>query len=44
MGDVAAIGMRSQLQNRHYRLKFPDDVQDELGHYYAPLWFGAEVS
>lgn len=40
---AAAIGMRAQLQSRSYRLKFPDDVQDELGNYYAPLWFGAEV-
>eukprot|EP01137_Pigoraptor_chileana_P025710 Opistho-2@95564 len=27
---------------REYRLKFPDDVQDELRGFYGPLWFGAE--
>ena len=28
--------------SREYRLKFPDDVQEDLQGFYAPLWFGAE--
>eukprot|EP00126_Sphaerothecum_destruens_P002051 Sdes_comp15496_c0_seq1m4421 len=28
--------------SREYRLKFPEDVQEDLKGFYAPLWFGAE--
>eukprot|EP00128_Syssomonas_multiformis_P018875 Colp12_sorted_trinity150504_noHs@21680 len=31
-----------QRASREYRLKLADNVQEDLGIFYAPLWFGAE--